>query len=360
MKYKSKNYLHGNISTFFHGNANRLSNFYEKVSDVADDFLFDRRGESYYAVCLSGEASGQNEGQGAQPNDSMWIASEVTGSITRKLALKIRRFGIEDQFFPNVWGGGYSMVEKAKVLDLHPWAVSMRTEEFLTDSIKFGDVLKVTERDDGKLIWEQASGEDVQGLLLGGTVEIEDLESYNFGDPGNLGEYTTPCPKCKRGNYIGAYEEFHEQELLNGQLPSELLGRATVGYIKPILMKEVIPAYDSLAKAFKQAFPDNDIGASGNRSFAAQVACKAKWVKKGKPHFAATPGTSKHGWALAFDWQDKKGNRKAKGFESDEYKWMFANAPRYGFHNPKWAQPGGRPQEPWHFEWINFSSIFKT
>ena len=76
-------------------------------------------------------------------------------------------------------------------------------------------------------------------------------------------------------------------------------------------------------------------------------------------YYAATPGTSKHGWGVAFDWHDKKGNRQKKGFDSDEYKWMFENAPKYGFHNPKWAQKGGRPAEAWHFEWIEFSNIIK-
>ena len=61
---------------------------------------------------------------------------------------------------------------------------------------------------------------------------------------------------------------------------------------------------------------------------------------------AADPGTSNHGWGLAFDWHHK--GTAGSGFvqKTDaEFKWMKKNASTYGFW---WAGVGFG--EPWHFE----------
>ncbi len=79
------------------------------------------------------------------------------------------------------------------------------------------------------------------------------------------------------------------------------------------------------------------------RSYEEQVQVKAR-----KPGLAAAPGASNHGWALAVDLcggiQDD---------HSEQWKWMVANAPKFGWDNPEWAREGGRgPHEPWHFEYV--------
>jgi D-alanyl-D-alanine carboxypeptidase len=63
--------------------------------------------------------------------------------------------------------------------------------------------------------------------------------------------------------------------------------------------------------------------------------------------FAAVPGTSVHGWGRAVDFQDPGGKMT---FDSPGYRWLKANAWRFGFVHPAWAEPGGSSPEPWHWE----------
>ncbi|MFD6446711.1 M15 family metallopeptidase [Promicromonospora sp. NPDC060204] len=83
------------------------------------------------------------------------------------------------------------------------------------------------------------------------------------------------------------------------------------------------------------------------RSYELQVA-----VAHTKPHLAAIPGTSNHGWGLAVD----LGNPIAGG-GSPEYVWLRLHGPDYGWDNPSWAQLGGAKPEPWHFEFFAAGSI---
>ena len=69
-----------------------------------------------------------------------------------------------------------------------------------------------------------------------------------------------------------------------------------------------------------------------------------------KPSLAAVPGTSNHGWALAVD---LCGGAERAGSAMDA--WMHANAPRFGWHHPGWAEPGGSRPEPWHWEFGHIS-----
>ncbi|GAB2498476.1 hypothetical protein GCM10027063_42520 [Promicromonospora xylanilytica] len=83
------------------------------------------------------------------------------------------------------------------------------------------------------------------------------------------------------------------------------------------------------------------------RSYELQVA-----VASAKPHLAAIPGTSNHGWGIAVD----LGNPIAGG-NSAEYVWLRVHGPDYGWDNPSWAQLGGSKPEPWHFEFFAAGSI---
>jgi LAS superfamily LD-carboxypeptidase LdcB len=67
----------------------------------------------------------------------------------------------------------------------------------------------------------------------------------------------------------------------------------------------------------------------------------------GMCQFAAVPGTSIHGWGRAVDFEDAGGELT---FSSAGYRWLQANAWRYGFAHPAWAEPGGSSPEPWHWE----------
>ena len=76
------------------------------------------------------------------------------------------------------------------------------------------------------------------------------------------------------------------------------------------------------------------------RSYSEQVALYHR-----KPGLAAVPGTSEHGWGKAVDFC---GGIENTG--SAEYNWMKANAGRFGWIHPDWAEPSGSRPEPWHWE----------
>jgi hypothetical protein len=57
---------------------------------------------------------------------------------------------------------------------------------------------------------------------------------------------------------------------------------------------------------------------------------------------AAVPGTSVHGWGRAVDFEDAGGELT---FDSVGYRWLKANAARFGFVHPPWAEPGQSSSE---------------
>lgn len=78
------------------------------------------------------------------------------------------------------------------------------------------------------------------------------------------------------------------------------------------------------------------------RSYAAQVA-----VKRKKPNLAAKPGTSNHGWGLAFDLSD---GGKPLTLSSPAYRFLKANGPKFGIYGPL-AKRNGSIFEIWHWEY---------
>jgi D-alanyl-D-alanine carboxypeptidase len=70
-------------------------------------------------------------------------------------------------------------------------------------------------------------------------------------------------------------------------------------------------------------------------------------IKAARGYFAASPGTSMHGWGLAIDLCSKETG------DSEVFSWLWANAPSYGWQNPAWAQLGGSKYEPWHWEFVS-------
>lgn len=68
-------------------------------------------------------------------------------------------------------------------------------------------------------------------------------------------------------------------------------------------------------------------------------------VYQRKPSLAAVPGTSNHGWGLAVD---LCGGIERTGTAA--HQWMQANAGRFGWFHPAWAEPGGSKPEAWHWE----------
>tara|TARA_R110000824_G_scaffold27012_2_gene92221 strand:- start:984 stop:2099 length:1116 start_codon:yes stop_codon:yes gene_type:complete len=99
-----------------------------------------------------------------------------------------------------------------------------------------------------------------------------------------------------------------------------------------------------LATAYQVKFNKPLVITSAYRSFDKQ---KELYNNPG-PGWAAKPGTSNHGWGLAFDF-----NHGAAGkplFTDAEYIWMDTHAVTYKFYN---AGKHFSNAEPWHFEVIN-------
>jgi D-alanyl-D-alanine carboxypeptidase len=83
------------------------------------------------------------------------------------------------------------------------------------------------------------------------------------------------------------------------------------------------------------------------RSYDMQVWWHDWYCSIGNCGMAAVPGTSVHGWGRAVDFQDQFGELT---FDSPGYQWLVANAWRYGFVHPAWAEPGSSNAEAWHWE----------
>jgi cell wall-associated NlpC family hydrolase len=100
-------------------------------------------------------------------------------------------------------------------------------------------------------------------------------------------------------------------------------------------------AYRAMSAAFEAAFGTPICITDSYRAYASQVTLYGR-----KPALAAVPGTSNHGWGLAVDLCGG-----IESFGTAPYSWMTANAGRFGFLHPTWADPGRGREEPWHWEY---------
>jgi len=129
--------------------------------------------------------------------------------------------------------------------------------------------------------------------------------------------------------------------MTNGNVPDVDL--CTLWDGKHRLRADAAVALAKLNLAYRKQFGHDMCLSDAYRTLAQQYA-----VKAARGSYAATPGTSEHGYGLAVDLCD--------GVESDTsttYWWMRNNAPAYGFDNPDWARSGGLgPHEPWHWEYL--------
>jgi hypothetical protein len=133
--------------------------------------------------------------------------------------------------------------------------------------------------------------------------------------------------------------------ILNGRLPGLLLH--PIGW-SPRSQARTDPAraMTALGARFRREFGYYPHITDSYRTYAEQVA-----VKAAKGYLAATPGTSNHGWGLAFDLGSGINNRG-----SVQHDWMQRNAKYFGFDNPDWATPGNprfQKDEPWHWEYVS-------
>jgi LAS superfamily LD-carboxypeptidase LdcB len=111
------------------------------------------------------------------------------------------------------------------------------------------------------------------------------------------------------------------------------------------LRGDAAAAFDQMSAAFAQAFGHPICVTDSYRSYAEQVD-----VYRRKPNLAAIPGRSNHGWGLAADL-----GCGIQNFGSPQYRWMKANAAKFGWFHPGWAEPNGSKPEPWHWEFGRIS-----
>ncbi|WP_157519498.1 D-alanyl-D-alanine carboxypeptidase family protein [Modestobacter sp. Leaf380] len=125
----------------------------------------------------------------------------------------------------------------------------------------------------------------------------------------------------------------------NGLIPPSAMCPLGVG--GHTLRCDAAAAWRALSAAFAGQFGAPLCITDSYRSYAGQVTLYGQ-----KPALAAVPGTSNHGWGLAVDLCGG-----VESFGTTQYVWMAANAGRFGFVHPTWADQGNGREEPWHWEY---------
>jgi uncharacterized protein YlxW (UPF0749 family) len=125
----------------------------------------------------------------------------------------------------------------------------------------------------------------------------------------------------------------------NGLIPPSAL--CPIGVGGHSLRCDAAAAYRAMSAAYAAAFGRPVCLTDSYRTYAGQVRLYGE-----KPALAAVPGTSNHGWGLAVDLCGG-----IEGFGTAQYAWMVANAGRFGWLHPTWADPGNGREEPWHWEY---------
>jgi cell wall-associated NlpC family hydrolase len=125
----------------------------------------------------------------------------------------------------------------------------------------------------------------------------------------------------------------------NGLIPPSAM--CPLGVAGHSLRCDAAAAYRAMSAAYAASFGSPICITDSYRTYASQVRLYGQ-----KPNLAAVPGTSNHGWGLAVDLCGGIEN-----YGTAPYQWMKANAGRFGFLHPDWAEPGNGREEPWHWEY---------
>jgi hypothetical protein len=236
--------------------------------------------------------------------------------------------------------------------------------EYIDGVIRFG-IPKSKNTDYAKLQFISEKAED-QGL----SVNEQELQTKFEGrEVVAIEDFVGPLAPDQDTNIQTAIYVKTETIVENGNIPMTFLkkwdaqDKEILGGGDVLLLEDVFDSFLLLAQDFKNHFGYNLPVTDSYRSYQEQVVVKEIKTREGKPHEAATPGTSNHGWGIAFDYNTKRklkdGTYGDGGHSGAHYKWLFVNAPKRGFHSPPWAQKGGSSPEAWHFEWIKKDEIIK-
>ena len=105
--------------------------------------------------------------------------------------------------------------------------------------------------------------------------------------------------------------------------------------------KKAATAMEEMNKAYKADNGSDLIINEAYRDCATQIRYRQELGSRAAP---APPCVSNHGWGLAADIE-------VGAFGSSTYNWLKANAHKYGYVHPAWAEPGGSNPEQWHWEY---------
>lgn len=130
-----------------------------------------------------------------------------------------------------------------------------------------------------------------------------------------------------------------------------------------MLRQEAALALENLFQAAKSEGNHVLYAASGYRSFGSQqVLFDAKVKERGKDRAQRTvapPGASEHQLGLAMDVQCPAQLNLNQNFaQTDEGKWLAANAHRFGFvirYQAEWRDVTGYAYEPWHIRYLGIA-----
>ena len=124
----------------------------------------------------------------------------------------------------------------------------------------------------------------------------------------------------------------------NGKIPDSELQALSFSPENKMNKKAAI-AMEEMNKAYKADNGSDLIINDAYREYDRQVKLREQLGST-----AGVPGTSNHGWGLAADIE-------VGAFGSSTYNWLKANAHKYGYVHPAWAEPGGSNPEQWHWEY---------
>ena len=166
---------------------------------------------------------------------------------------------------------------------------------------------------------------------INGEDDEEDTPSTTTKAPDNgeaVGEPQLEEAQAKWGSYE------------NGKIPdSELQALSFSPGNK--MNKKAAAAMEEMNKAYKA---DNGSDLTINEAYR-DCATQIRYSKElGSRAAPAPPCVSNHGWGLAADIE-------VGAFGSSTYNWLKANAHKYGYVHPAWAEPGGSNPEQWHWEY---------
>ena len=164
---------------------------------------------------------------------------------------------------------------------------------------------------------------------INGEDDEEDAPSTTTKAPDNgeaVGEPQLEEAQAKWGSYENGKIPYSELQALSFSPENKMNKKAAI-------------AMEEMNKAYKADNGSDLIINDAYREYDRQVKLREQLGST-----AGVPGTSNHGWGLAADIE-------VGAFGSSTYNWLKANAHKYGYVHPAWAEPGGSNPEQWHWEY---------